>query len=151
MDCVIEPIEDRGAWELNCNQKPPFIRRMLIEWDRPVLWIDADGEIMQRPSIFETVEADFAVCKRKGKLGFGSGTLYFTPRALLLVSLWCEYAARHPMEWDQRLLQRAWEALQAMQMEPTTEWLPPSYLQKIDNPKGAVILHHQASRRTRRR
>lgn len=144
-DSYTEVREDRGSWERNCNQKPEFIFEQLAARRKPIIWLDADAELMAVPELFRDAQFDFAVCNRKD-LGFGSGTLYFSPRALHLVALWRELALRKPKLWDQRLLESAWHSLVECKLEPTTQWLPISYLTKIDNPEGAVVLHHQASR-----
>jgi hypothetical protein len=137
--------KSRGSWVSNCNLKPAFIAKELVTREAPVLWLDADAEVVQYPALFEGPDFDFAVCNRP-TLGFGSGTLYFGPRALYLAALWQELAIRSPEQWDQRLLQQAWQDLESLGLPPRTYWLPETYLQKIDHPEGAVILQHQASR-----
>ena len=141
--------DDQGSWERNCNQKPAFIFEELVRRNAPVLWLDADAEVVEYPVLFSDPDFDFAVCKRP-ELGFGSGTVYFGPRAIHLAALWQELALRSPQEWDQRLLESASRVLEAANCAPSTFFLPESYLQKIDHPEGAVILQHQASRTMRR-
>jgi len=148
MDYYIKPMDDTGSWETNCNLKPDFIEYALRFLNRPVLWIDADGELMEIPSLLDGIDADFAV--HQNHRGFHSGTLYFAPTdgARRLLDKWRIMAKARPRIWDQVLLKQAWDSLTE---KPRTLWLPVPYLTKIDNPRGAVVLHHQAARRLKRK
>ena len=146
LELDLYPLSDAGSWVANCAQKPEVIFKAMIASDRPVVWLDADAEVMQEPTLLYETSLEFAIHRRTNHLGFGSGTVYFGKAALGLVALWCQLQRRNPEWWDQKALRVAWEELDAHAMAPSTMWLPPEYLQKIDEPEGAVILHHQASR-----
>src|SRR3990167_9400934 len=49
--CYIEEREDLGDWQRNCCQKPRFILECLERFQRPLLWIDSDGILLQRPDL----------------------------------------------------------------------------------------------------
>ena len=144
-------VEDAGGWVKNCGRKAQFVFECLYDKGSSVLWLDADAEVMQYPADFRDRNFSFAICDRGKPLGFGSGTVYFAPASLPLVGIWRSLVDKYPEEIDQVLLQRAWWWMKERQCAPYTYWLPPSYLQKIDNPEGAVILHHQASRQLRKK
>ena len=46
LDYHIEGIEDFGGWERNCCFKPTFIKSKLLQFKKPVLWIDIDAVIL---------------------------------------------------------------------------------------------------------
>lgn len=150
---VVTEVADRGTWERNCALKPTFIRHHIIRTDAPVVWVDADARIVQRPELFFNDEngyprlrCDVAAHYRWGE-ELLSGTLYFsgTFRASEICRIWARECEASPGEWDQKVLQRIladgdWDV----------ERLPASYTAVFDDPKmtgDAVILHTQASRR----
>ena len=47
----IEARVDLGSWEKNCCQKPLFILECLERFKRPLLWVDADGIVLQKPQL----------------------------------------------------------------------------------------------------
>lgn len=57
---AIAAMEPRGSWERNCALKAPFIQDRLESLKRPVLWIDADGEIVGPISCFANAAYDLA-------------------------------------------------------------------------------------------
>jgi hypothetical protein len=147
MHCV-QAVADRGTWELNCAMKPAFIRRMMISTDKPIVWIDADGRVVQAPKLFDTLDCDMA-CHFRHDVELLSGTMFFnnTASASDLLVAWAKECEANPGEWDQRTLHRVIEA---------GSWnvtkLPASYTAIFDDPKmmeDAVIVHGQASRRLR--
>ena len=141
-------LPDLGSWVANCAQKPAYIRDMLRELSAPVLWIDADARILQKPALLADPKEEFAVHAVPGRetrkqigrdpiplpdgwpreeLGcrwFNSGTVYVrpTPKAFELLDLWCQLAATKSGDWDQWLLQEAWSVVR-----PETLWLPEPY------------------------
>lgn len=153
----ILPVPSRGDWISNCAMKAEFIERMLVEYGQPVVWLDADAEVMKPLELFQCALFDFAVREREQKIHprFGpwnSGTLYFgtSPKAMELVSLWADRSTARPEELDQLSLYEAWAE---MEDKPVTEFLPWSYCTIFDErgrPVDPHVLHHQASRRLKR-
>lgn len=153
----ILPRPNLGNWVSNCAMKATFIEEMLQSYGKPVVWLDADAEVMQPLDLFQSAQFDFAVREREAKIHprFGpwnSGTLYFgtSPEAMMLVALWVQRSAACPDELDQMSL---YQAYHCMVDPPTTEFLPWSYCTIFDErgrPAEPHVLHHQASRRLKR-
>lgn len=146
----IVPRRPRGSWEANCATKAEVCLTAWRELQRPILWVDADAVVRERPSLLAGSRADFAIHKYWG-WQFASGTIFFgaTPLAERLLETWVDRCAREPRLFDQVHLDRAWEEL--TEAAPLyTRWLPRAYCQIFDSGlehgEGAVIEHFQASR-----
>lgn len=90
----IEERKSQNNWLGNCCIKPFFIRDCLRDEKGPVLWLDVDGSIYQKPVWFDGLNADFAA-KRKppGSSRFWMVcTLWFnyTPAVLEFIDSWCD-------------------------------------------------------------
>lgn len=153
---------DRGSWVENCALKAPYIAQSLDLFDCPVLWVDADGEILGPLELLESTEADFGIYARpginvkavgRGSLSlpdqwpadlsprwFNSGTVYFSGRepSRRLLSRWEELCAEKPRDWDQWHLQRAWAETQ-----PETIWLPKSYCAIAGRCEGNAVIRQE--------
>ena len=142
--CISIEVSDQGSWVRNCAVKGVFMQQTMRIMARPLLWIDADATLMQRPAIFRDCGADFGVyafdgprkrnaCGRVVNLPeefpdppkwFNSGTIYFnnTKGGIDMLARWSELCRKDDGEWDQWLLQQAW-----CDVRPVTLWLPQSY------------------------
>ncbi len=150
LDLDLHPLsQELPTWEQACNVKPTFILAMLRKYDRPIVWLDADAEVMQPPTLFAELLADGAEFAIRNGTHFMSATILVTPAATSLVEKWCAAAKVSPHTWDQQLLEKEWYGT-PQDARPATRWLPRSYCQRKDRPEGAVILQHQASRELRR-
>ena len=159
----IRGLKSLGSWVRNCGQKAKFIQGMLEELQQPVVWVDADATVVKRPVLFESFEEEkieFAAHRKHMVTGgkeLLSGTLYFKPcsKVNLLLEDWVRNCVRFSDLWDQRLLDHAIRGLPTQHV-PKTQWLPQGYCKIFDRiwreqPKVAYIVHHQASRRLRRK
>lgn len=151
LEYKVEPVQSKGNWEKNCSYKAMFLRDMMRKLHRPILWVDIDAVIHNRPEILEGAACDFAVYKHN-RWQFCSGTLFFnnTPLSLLLLEKWAEISNSQPEMWDQTTLDMAWEYI-IKKFPLQTLWLPQSYVKIFDYPwekkEGIpVIEHFQASR-----
>ncbi|UDF28478.1 UNVERIFIED_ORG: class I SAM-dependent methyltransferase [Roseateles sp. XES5] len=144
----IVAVENAGLWEHNCARKARFLREAWERSDVPIVWIDADATVEAFPTLFQGIDADFAIHKWDG-WQFGSGTIYFgkSLAAFKLLEQWALRCEADPITWDQTHLQSAWCDIAATE-DLKTFWLPRSYLQIFDQPEEspAVIKHWQASR-----
>lgn len=93
----IDPLPNFGSWEKNCCFKPKYIQKKLSMLQKPVLWLDADAIIYQKPTLFETFDADIALHSNTElpdthPSKVNSGTLFFnsTPKAHDLLAKWDE-------------------------------------------------------------
>jgi len=147
----VDYVASVGTWVRNTNIKPRFIRCALKQNTAPVLYVDADAEIMRDPTEYveDLIErCDVAACHRGKELL--SGTLFFnyTPAALALLDDWVWESNTKPEVWDQKNLQSVIERKNDIKFEE----MPTSYCYINDGRLMApvqdpAILHHQASRR----
>jgi len=85
---VIFPLKGAKNWLKNCALKPTVILYCLNKWDRPILWIDIDGEVFKFPSLFENFDAEIGLCSYGGH--WLTGTLYIKPSAKHFIAKWKE-------------------------------------------------------------
>lgn len=166
LEAKIEGIDSFGSWELNCAYKPFFIWKMLEELNRPLLWVDADGVFLKKPSWQESFEGDLAV-RFHEELPWDhpskviTSTVYISPsiQGKEIIRRWIFQTQKSLLDpkrklefWDQIALRDAldtWEGI----LEP----LSLSYAKIFDHPsdclreKDPVIEHYQASRRFKKR
>ncbi len=154
----IDPIPNFGTWEKNCCFKPKYILKKLLDLQGPILWLDADAIVFQRPTLFEGLDVDVALrivneLPDDHPSKMISGTLFFnhTPAAIEILKRWDEETERlfkkDPHLWDQISLRNVLLSSQA-KIYP----LDGRYYQvfnKIEDEKtleDAIIIHFQASR-----
>lgn len=143
---------NRGDWVRNCANKPIFLREVrATNHGRPLVWIDADARIRQRPTLFENMAADFAAHWKDGKELLG-GTLFFGPSdgAGELIEQWDRECKMFPSEWDQANLQRI---VESPKCSLAASRLPAPYALIFDLMRDQgppVIEQMQASRRLRK-
>lgn len=140
-------IDCRGSWETNCSYKPRFLITMLEKHQRPIIWIDIDAIVAQKPLLFETLTCDIATTvnfdlpdDHPSKVLSGTIFINNTSPARALLKSWAEKVAGE--EWDQVALRKALA-------ETTCAFtpLPQEYTAiKGRNTKDPVIVHYQASR-----
>ena len=58
---VVDAIDSLGTWEKNCCYKPRYILDKITSLKRPVLWLDADCVVVQKPTLFDSLECDIAL------------------------------------------------------------------------------------------
>jgi hypothetical protein len=78
-----------GSYQKNCLSKPQFIYQILVEKQKPIIWLDIDSDVKRSLNIFDQFEGntDLAVACSHPKLhaakaspiylGFNSNTLEF--------------------------------------------------------------------------
>lgn len=83
----IESYMIRGSWFRNTHYKPIFIKKMLLKFKQPVVWIDADTRILKEPTLFSTLSCDMAAYYDKCLC---SATMYFdyNNRVLKVIDEW---------------------------------------------------------------
>lgn len=154
----MDPIPNFGTWEKNCCFKPKYILKKLLDLQSPVLWIDADAIVYQKPTLFETLEADVAVriieeVPNTHPSKMTSGTLFFnhTPKAIEVLQEWDEETENllqtDPELWDQISLRNV-----LLRSSATVYPLDARYCQvynRIEDEetlKNSLVIHFQASR-----
>ncbi len=148
---VIERHEDQGSWEANCCYKAAFILDKLLERKEPVLWVDADAEIVN--ALPRSFEGDFGTIINTHLDSLHpsqviSGVVYaaYTENSVRILKkwiAWCE--AFDGKEWDQVALREAIKGEEVFS-------LPKSYYAVFDKKQvePPVIVHYQASRMTKK-
>jgi len=156
----VRPGSEAGDWNWAraTQYKAEYIRTMQRLYpDRPLVWLDADARVLQRPRLFDWLRCDLAGHWYRNK-EFLSGTVYFAPGKVAreIVERWVirNSALPHGRCADQRNL---YEVLKTRQDVRIVN-LPPEYTW-IDAGSGndlsgraygcryPVIVHMQASRR----
>lgn len=163
--CAISYLPTKGTWIENVAMKGPFLHKMMEHAQSPLLWIDADGYLVERPHLLMGSEADFAIHaidrgQRSWKpIGrdvqhlpeswpdtrwFLTGTMFFNNTELgrLLLEEWSLESLKRPRDYQQLLLQEVWSA---MDPRPDTTWLPATYCSIKGRSKPPVIYHDFAS------
>ena len=152
----IVPIDSQGTWEKNCFYKSRFLLKMFEKHQKPIVWVDADAIIVQKPLLFETLTEDIGVRvlhdfppKHYSKVL--SGTIYLnnTQNTYKLLQFWERESQeliknKEDKLWDQIALQNAILKMGKL----SVFYLPPEYGDIYDHPlsQNPVILHYQASR-----
>ena len=158
----MEGIESLGSWELNCAYKPFFILKKLEELQKPILWVDADGAFVEKPTWQKAFDADLAV-RINEELGEDhpskvvSSTIFVRPseKGKFLIKEWIRNCAltlldkeRKEEFWDQIALRdvllKNLNFIKSMPLEYSKIFDHPGDCQRVHKP---VIEHFQASRR----
>jgi len=151
----VDAIPSLGTWERNCCYKPKYILQKLSTLCSPVLWIDADAEIVEKPTLFENFSPDIALpiienLPDDHPSKMISGTIYInhTPSAFTILKEWevaCEHLLQSDPEiWDQMVLRDL-----LLKSQANIYALPLAYYMVYDKRKErekAFIVHYQASR-----
>ena len=158
--CVSIELRSRGRWVINCAMKPIFMMHAMRKLARPLLWVDADGELKRTPDLLRGCDADFGIYafpgpRRRKPPGrewrdlphefpdpprwFNSGTVFLnnTRGGLDLVDRWADLQRAHPTDWDQWTLQQAW-----CDTRPNTIWLPQTYCAIRGRSNGPPVVNH---------
>lgn len=153
----IEARAGRGSWRANVHDRIAFLREMLDRFPgEDIVWMDADAVVHSYPGIFDDLDADFACAvvdwekyrRAPAKTEMLGGTMFFRnnrmARALLEAWQAEDAAQEHPLsQWS---LPRAIARISGLKVER----LPDTYCQIFDLMAEAgnpVIEHLQASRR----
>lgn len=163
----IEGIESFGTWELNCAYKPFFLYQKLLELQKELLWVDADGVFVQKPERLEAFSSDLAVrinddlpATHNSKVMSGVVYVNNTDKAKDLLRAWAKECMRQLTQegrteefWDQVALR---DVLLHSEVDAKVQSLPLTYVKIVnksfDEKKHGkpVIEHYQASRRYKR-
>jgi len=160
----IEIVNDLGNWDANTHIKAKFLKQMLIKHKCPIVFIDADGVIMQEPQLFNTLNCDIGLHKldwyfhwhkqrNNPKREYLSGTLYlnYNDKVLEFLDKWILANNNHPEIIEQSLMQ-----IELDKSGLDVYDLPPAYCAIIGfdgsiprfylGGKEPVVLHYQVSR-----
>ena len=151
----------KGKWVVNVNEKPKFILEKLKEFKRPIIWVDADAIIVQRPSFFRNLDCDFAVrIDPKQDDQFHSkviaATCYarYSDAAIKLLERWIERCEEGKETGGRPALDQEYlrDIIHNESYQAKIESLPLGYCRVIDSEEDQIpdqdtyILQFQASR-----
>ncbi|MGH8897004.1 MAG: putative nucleotide-diphospho-sugar transferase [Egibacteraceae bacterium] len=104
----VETLPHLGYWRRNVRQKPAFVLRKLKTWaDRPVIWIDADAELVALPTALLDIKTDVAAVKwtwpDRPITEVTTNLVYFAPTEMgrRMALRWVNAMARDPYLSDQ--------------------------------------------------
>jgi len=110
----IVAVDSLGSWQQNTQMKGTIIHDALIKHNRPILYLDVDAIMIHPPLILDDLDCDIAAVHYHGTTELLSGTVYFQPTAMPIVSRWIELNTTFPetlpdgrLAWDQRTLELA--------------------------------------------
>lgn len=152
LDFYIEGVPCFGNWKQVTDYKPRFIKRALNRVpNKPIVFIDADGEVVTYPILFENLDCDVAAFINHIN-NLLSGTVYLNNNETVrkLVDVWIKNVDRKSCLFEQKILQNS---IFQCKLNLNFVKLPIAYCQ-IHNYKFQaevpVILHWQASRRSKK-
>jgi len=165
IDHVIEGVPSAGSWEMNCAFKPLFILQKMMEYKRPLLWVDADAVFVRSLEFVEAFLADVGVrlydCPDDHPSRIVTATLFVNTTAFAkeVIELWAKECISMLSEknrkevWDQDALRRVFLA---HRHRGNFAALPEVYSKIVGHPEDEekcidpIILQYQASRRYKR-
>lgn len=155
----ILPISDQGSWQKGNAAKPQFIWDMLIEFRRPILWIDVDCELLKLPHLLWGGTHDFACynwradpenandlpVEPENMLSSG-GVFYFgyTAPALELLQRWIDGMKAKPGAADDQVLDGVFKSHRPP-VRPL--WLPRKYnwMPRFGRPPVDCVIRHDCA------
>lgn len=169
----IYAVESKGNWLKNVCLKTEIILRAWNEFSEPIVYLDADARVVQKPIVFDTLDCDFAVHVRSLEgLSFFCSTMYWgrTKTAFDLLCNWNDRCKReekvifrtlpppyhkvHTLDWsiaDQGALVNAYLDFIDRGISVNLFNLPKSYAVKTKSKHNErVIVQNQSSRKYKR-
>lgn len=165
LDYDIEEVVNKGDWYKNTAMKATVIKKMLLKYKQPIVFLDADSSIEKYPDLFFNIPSNIDIAynlfnwmgfwrgkwEDKSNMQLLSGTLYFdyNKKVLEIIDTWIESNKNDIHIWEQKKL----ENIVNSRNDLNTYHLPIEYCTIIKPDlsipefiKEPVILHHQASR-----
>jgi hypothetical protein len=156
-------VESQGSWEKNCALKPSFILGKLRQWQRPILWVDADAVFKQSPDFADFASCDISVRMNEflpkdhaSRIVSSAIFVQHNAAAMAILEQWVQETEKglqcqeRTLEfWDQTALRDVLNRNGDAQFLP----MPLKYTKIFDfddlfiSEKEVIIEHYQASRR----
>ena len=153
----IQMLQDGGDWNRTTANKVNYLLQCLLDYRCPVLWLDADCELMALPTLLWQGAPDFAVYNWHAdtanvnavpydphKLLSSGGVIYFTytAPAIELLVRWRDAMMLAPTSIDDQTLDMVW----AQTRPPVRQlWLPKQYnwmTGLFGDPTSDVVIRH---------
>lgn len=164
LEYEIYPLQDRGSWAKNCQQKAEVILDALRKHKKPVVWIDIDAVVVRQPELFDRLTQDICdvayYAMKEPERYLASGTLYFgyTQGAISILEQWIDLC-KDTLEYDQKVLEQViWNEHTIPKSFYDIIELPVEYCRIFDNKAqekemktAPVVVHTQASRQVKQK
>jgi len=111
------------SWVTGCSFKVKLIQQTMRLFKHPVLWLDADAEVLKEPLIFKNPPFDAGLCSAGGG-HILTGTAYFNVKSKPMVDLWAKRIKETPSTPDETILLHIWNN---MNKKIKLKILPSSY------------------------
>ena len=143
----IKELDTTGSYLTNTRLKPKFIYDTITELKQPILWVDVDGMVLNKPDIFlEDFPYDFAGRhQRTGpKRMWHVGTLYFNYNEIVLDFLkeWVSHSSKSATDED--AFEKTWKTHQLSYTELPIEYFDILKNEFVRNKKQ--IIYHRLSK-----
>lgn len=141
-------LKSQGSWEKNTQMKPQVIKGIMDKYNKDVVWIDADAEVLKYPDLFYDMNCDLGFHYIKEWDEKMTGTMYFKNNMLVkeILNKWITLNSENNFP-DGKNFQTIMDTPRGVKILD----LPNEYIYISDNPhlqcKEPVIKHNQASRR----
>lgn len=170
LEWKLSVVDSLGTWTKNVAEKPKVIKEMLnsIPKDKNLLFVDADAEITEYPSLFETLDDYYDIAfhtldwnswyqNNSNVQELLSGTMWFknNDKVRYLLDRWYNEAIKTSL-WEQKVLERI---IKEEKINLTIFNLSVEYCYINSMPDGSspklrvdkpIIIHHQVSRKLKR-
>jgi hypothetical protein len=140
----IEQLQTTSSYLRNCCMKPAYIRMCLEEEKGPVMWMDVDGSIFQKPDFFSDDDPFDFQAKRMNSMNrrraWHVGTMWwnYTDEARSFIDRWVDNTGEST---DESSLEYTWRQPHNLR----TRDIPKSYFEilrdKRSRPQDVVIGH----------
>lgn len=153
--CTIDALETTGDWGKNNALKPRFVLEKALKIKEPVVWLDVDCELCERPDLFEKPRHDFMIynfaCdpdvrayqRNPERINPAGGVFLVntTGPGRQLLYRWAEACDQMPEFRDDRVLAHVWRTWKGPR--PHCLWLPKSY-NRMDSmfPDVKPVINH---------
>jgi hypothetical protein len=132
--------EELGSWKRNCNQKPGLLDRTRRRLSGPIVWLDSDCIVHERPEALLAARSEDAVLWKGGvseKPYVSSQVMWWndSPSARAMIADWAKLAAANPGSLADPLLKTVCDEWRGAAVIGT---LPPAYLKPYWKPEDGV-------------
>lgn len=152
----IVEVPNLGTWDKNTHYKATFIKQQLVNFKKPVVFLDCDARINKYPQLFDEIDCDIAFHTwkiRQDREDLLSGTLYvnYNEKMLEFMSEWITELTVSGNTWEQIILAHK---VKKWADRLNIVHLPGEYCKIFDRMdhiknRDAVIEHFQKSRLAR--
>lgn len=161
----IKSIENRGSWSRNACQKPAIILEAMNRFQEDIIWIDADAEIKEFPSLLYKIPEKYNIGihylswkehygrpSDKGKFELIDGTIYIrnNQKMRLFILKWKQISTDKEINHQRILAEMIIERTDIKVFDFGRKYcyitLTPGNKKPAIELENPIILHYQASR-----